>query len=163
MAAQDITPGDVELVRSADMRYRRQVNEVEVRIAAGLLEGGSAAVIEAFEQEYARLFGEGTGYAAAGFAITGVRVRATASTREFRPTELPTQPPDDDAWRGDRDLLFPATGRVRRAVHVYDGHALAPERRVSGPAIVEFPDTSVIVQTDATAMVDRFGSVVIES
>ncbi len=160
MKVQDIAPADVTLVRYADMRYQRQVNEVEVELPGGAVDVD--ALTAAFEREYGRLFGEGTGFAAAGFAITGLRVRGSARSGEFSLAEAAVTESVADARRGERLILFPEGGGEREAVPIFDGPALAPGVDVVGPAIVEFPDTSVIVHGGAVAGVDPFGSVVVQ-
>jgi N-methylhydantoinase A len=160
MTAQSIPLDAVELERAAEMRYRGQVNELEVPAPAGSYDQGKVdELVASFEREYGRLFGEGTGYAAAGIAITRLIVRARATGSDFSVTARPpAQGPVPDPVR-ERSVLL-AGGRAQ--VPVYAGAEFSPGHLVDGPAIVEFPDTSVVVPEHSTAGMDAFGSVVIE-
>ena len=63
----------------------------------------------------------------------------------------------------------PAEGPSRRIwldgrpteARVFDRGALGRDVRIAGPAIVEQPDTTVLVPADHAAQVDRFGNLLI--
>jgi N-methylhydantoinase A len=158
-----VEASDVSLSRFADMRYRRQVNEVEVVAPAGSYGAETVTdLVDGFEREYARIFGEDTGYADAGFTTTGLRLRCTASSGKVsvQPHEVSADE-REAALRGTRELQLGGGGE-RTQVPVYDAAELGPGAQLDGPAIMEFPDTSVIVHPEMRAFVDRFGSVVVE-
>jgi N-methylhydantoinase A len=163
VTSYDVDPDSVLLSRTADMRYRRQVNEVEVPAPTGVYEQATVdELVGRFEREYARIFGEDTGYAAAGFTTTSLRLRATAPTGEFDLTAKRTNGTGvEAARRGDRAVLLDAPG-ARVQVAVYDGQALPAGASVEGAAILEFPDTSVVVHEGMRARIDPYGSVVVE-
>lgn len=160
MTAQSVPADGVVLERAVEMRYRGQVNEVEVPAPDGVYDTARVEeLVASFEAEYGRLFGEGTGYAAAGMAITRLIVRARAMASDFA---IELAPPGQGASMepiGSRDVLR-AHGRA--PVPVYDGRSLVPGHQVLGPGIIEFPDTSVVVPDAATVGMDAFGSVVVE-
>jgi N-methylhydantoinase A len=52
-------------------------------------------------------------------------------------------------------------GSKAEATAVYDGTRLTVGAQAKGPAIIEFPDTTVVVPHDCLATVDPTGSVVI--
>ncbi|QEC50412.1 hydantoinase/oxoprolinase family protein [Baekduia soli] len=160
MTAQGVPADAVVIERATEMRYRGQVNEVEVPAPGGDYDDAKVQeLIGAFEVEYSRLFGEGTGYAAAGMAITRLMVRARASAGDFT---IQTMSDGADAPLepiGERGVVGP---RGRAPVAVYDGALMRPGHQVTGPAIVEFPDTSVVVPDAATVGMDPFGSVVVD-
>src|SRR5260221_11981012 len=62
------------------------------------------------------------------------------------------------AWvRKKRDIYWPELGK-RRATPVYDGEQLASGNKISGPAIVETADTTVVVQPGTKLRVDELGN-----
>jgi N-methylhydantoinase A len=62
----------VEIHRSLDLRYAMQLAEVSVSVPEGPLDASEmSAVADRFERRYAELYGEGSGFSAAGIqAIT---------------------------------------------------------------------------------------------
>src|SRR5262249_49825466 len=58
-----IAPGAARLARSADMRYKGQINEVEVAVSPGRLDEALLAGLTAdFHQRYETLYGAGAGF-----------------------------------------------------------------------------------------------------
>ena len=64
------------------------------------------------------------------------------------------------AVKGTRDILTAGSRRFIPA-NVYDRSALAIGTEIRGPAIVEQPDTTVVIDPGATAIVDHLGNLVI--
>ncbi len=54
-----------------------------------------------------------------------------------------------------------STGGEWHEAAVYDEGALAPGLELDGPAIVEMPDTTIVIGRDQRAGVDEHGNVVI--
>jgi N-methylhydantoinase A/oxoprolinase/acetone carboxylase beta subunit len=63
---------------------------------------------------------------------------------------------------GSRRVNFYATGLEAEEVPIYRTEAPRPGSRARGPAIVELPDTTIVVPHRATLEVDARGSVVID-
>jgi N-methylhydantoinase A len=163
MAGQGVPATDVRVQRFTDMRYSTQVHEVEVDAPDGVYdEAAIADLVDAFEREYERLFGEGSSYAGAEHVMTSMRVRARASLGGFKLAEsdgsggTPTQ-------KGERDVIFYERGIDPVRTPVYDGQALSPGMEIAGPAIVEFMDTTLVLRAETQrATVDPLGSVVVD-
>ena len=62
-----------------------------------------------------------------------------------------------DALRKKRDIYWPDL-RKRRPTPVYDGERLVAGNRIKGPAIVETPDTTVVVHPGSALAVDALGN-----
>ena len=74
-----IAPGVARLARSADMRYKGQINEVEVAVPSGPLDDAALADLVAdFHRRYETLYGSGAGFREARVEIVTYRVRTTA-------------------------------------------------------------------------------------
>jgi N-methylhydantoinase A len=164
MQSQGIPGERIRLSRFAEMRYPLQINQVQVPAPDGEYDEATlVALIAAYEREYARLFGEGTGYAEAGYAITSLRVEGRAQITEHRlGARADAGEPAAVSPTEHRDVTFvgPQTETVSAAV--YDGTELTPGARLAGPAVVGLPNTSVVVPADATLVADSFGSLVLE-
>jgi N-methylhydantoinase A len=149
------------LVRSVELRFRRQTNELAVRVPPGVL-GPAAidAVLADFEAAYERVYGPGTAYTAAGIELASFRV--TAIGRLPKPA-LPRHaegPPDPRAaQKGERRVYY---GRGFRSTPLYDPDLLRAGHQLVGPAIVEGRATTVVIHPGQRASVDPYLNLVIE-
>lgn len=158
---QQLSFDRVEYVRSVDLCYTAQLAEVSVEAPAGDLDHADmVGVAEAFERRYAELYGEGTGFSAAGIQAITFRVRATGIL-PFNP-QLPKladagSPDPGDALLTTRSVCLDARdGFVDTPV--YDYRLLRAGHRVAGPAVIEVPTTTVVVPPRMTGTVDHLGN-----
>lgn len=163
---QQGVPADaIELRRFAELRYALQINEVAVPAEGGHYDAGTVdRLVSNFEYEYERLYGKGSGYAAAGFTLTGLQVHGAAKLSELRVGDLVHQGTGgaESATKPARDVIWYERGAEPSSTPVYDGALLGAGASTSGPAIIEFPDTTVVVPHGCTARIDPTGSVVID-
>lgn len=158
-----LSDADVHLDRFVEMRYRQQVNELRIPAPQGIYRQAEVdLLIAAFEREYELLFGSGSGYPAAGFMITSLRVTARASITEHEFPAIGVGDAADVEPTGWRDVVWYELDPTPRRTPIYDGGRLKPGDRVTGQAIIEFIDTTVILRQGQRATVDTRSSVVIE-
>jgi N-methylhydantoinase A len=145
---------------SLDMRHRGQINEVEVLLAAKRLARTFANPLHRrFYQRYEQIFGRGSSYAEARLEIVTLRLRATAATPRPKLSAAAKQSARirADAALGKRNVYWAELNRAV-ASPIYDGAALVPGNRIAGPAVIETPDTTVVVHPGRTLKVDAFGN-----
>ncbi len=156
---------EVRLERFARCKYGLQVYEVEARVSDGPLDGAAAqAVSAAFEDVYARRYGKDAGYRQAGVILTGIGLRVHGRVRKPAAAagSLGDAEPTGDARGGVRPVYWPEL-RSRVATPVWHGEQLVAGNVVEGPAVVELPDTTVVVRPDARLEIDAFGNAVVSS
>jgi N-methylhydantoinase A len=161
---ESLGDGDVQLDRFVEMRYRLQVNELRIPAPAGHY--GDAEIqqlIDTFEREYELLYGQGSGYPAAGFMITTIRVSARAAMTSHELAAAGVGETYDVEPAGHRDVVWYELDATPRSTAVYDGSGLRPGARVTGPAIVEFIDTTLVLRHGQVAVVDPWSSIVIDA
>ena len=160
MARDGVASGRLRLEFALDMRHKGQINEVEVVLPASRLEEGfEPALFAAFFTRYEDLYGRSASFRASRLEIVTFRLRATAATFEPRLAEagrLVAEIPQR-ARRSARPVYWQTLGR-REASAVYDGALLLPGNRLSGPALVETTDTTVVVPPGRSLAVDAFGN-----
>ncbi len=154
---------DVHLDRFVELRYRQQVNELRIPAPQGVYRQAEVnQLIAAFEQEYELLFGPGSGYPDAGFMITSLRVTARASVTEHQFIATDAGDPVDVEPASWREVVWYEVDTTPRRTPVYDGGRLRPGERVTGRAIIEFIDTTIVLRQRQRATVDARSSIVIE-
>lgn len=157
---QGIARGDIVLSHHAELRYALQTNQVSVTVEGGEYDAGAVdRMVAVFEDEYERLFGEGSGYSAAGVQLTSLEVHGHGpmSDVSIESVELGN---DSDAIPSEREreVLWPGGARN---TPVFDASRLKPGWEVAGPAILEFPDTTVLVGPGDSAVIHGTGSVLL--
>jgi len=144
------------LKRFADVRYRRQAYELTVPVADGpITEATLAALAEAFHQKHMRTYG----HANAEEPVQIVNLRLTAIGR--RPGLTLRQPPTVAARvESKREVWFPELGMTPTRVVRRDGLALGGH--ITGPAIIESLDSTVVVPPGWEVRVNPEGFLIAE-
>src|SRR5262249_30392405 len=150
---------EITLRRTADMRYVGQGFEVTVPPPDGPLPSSSREDLrERFLATYAELFER---------RITDVPVEAMswrlAATAPVPNVELNFggQPARrGDARKGTREAYFPQTGFAPCAV--YDRYSLVAGTQISGPAVVEERESTIVAGPDSRITVDEHLNVIVE-
>ena len=92
--------------------------------------------------------------------MVGIHVTATASVGRMEVRRRETgQSSAIDARKGTRDVDYAPDGTFRATI--YDGERLRPGMKLSGPAIVEEPASTIVIHDGNDAEIDGFGNVVI--
>ncbi|WP_176598168.1 MULTISPECIES: hydantoinase/oxoprolinase family protein [Sphingobium] len=160
MGRQGIELSRVVLHREIDIRYGLQLEEVTTPLASGSVTTEALETsVEDFERRYARLFGEGSGFAGAGIhAITfRIRGRGVLETNPvFEPLPRAASSDPSPAILERRPVcLSSSKGFVDTPI--YDYHALLAGHRISGPAVIQVPTTSVVVPDGMVGDIDEIG------
>jgi len=141
---------------AADMRYVGQSYEIEVDVdPAWLAPGGDAPIRSAFHRAHERAYGHADREAPAEIVNLRVQLRAARPRVPLAEVEATTALP---APRATRRIWL--DGRPVEA-RVFDRDALGRGARLRGPAIIEQPDTTVLVPADHAGEVDRFGNLLL--
>ena len=159
LVSEGARPEEVEVRYSADLRYLRQVHELNLPMDEGLANRLEMDTLHAgFDARHERLFGYGLPEEV--LEVVNLRVRCVA--RGPRP-ELPrvrlagTGPPSPD---GARRAYNPGEMSFRDFA-VYRGEILNGGCRLQGPAIVELPQTTLVVPSMFGLRLDDVGSFVL--
>ena len=126
--------------RQIAMRYQGQNYEQEVSFGSGEID--DTALQNAYER-YGQLYSEFYGYRLDGIPIELVRLAVIATGEAPHFGRLPGVPEASEGEQATRDVYFPEGGFVPAKIARRD--ALAPGAVLSGPAIVEFMDSTVVV------------------
>lgn len=146
-----------------DMAYLGQTHTVSVPLPVTVREGrvtppSEAEIAEAFDaayrETYGRLLQNGTR------RIINLRTAVTGKRPRF---DLSTLAPEggstEAALKGRRRVHF---GEAWHETRIYDRLALPVGAEVPGPAILEQPDTTVLIEPELVGRIDSFGNTIIE-
>jgi N-methylhydantoinase A len=158
MREEQIPAEDVRFERKLDLRYGIQKYELSVPVAGGKLqETDKAAWRRLFDERHEQHYGS----RATDQQVEIVNYHLTARVVLPKPkvTELPFQGENpENAFKGRRRAYF--DGWVDCLL--YDRERLGCGNRLSGPAIIEQVDSTVVVHPGQSVEVDRFGNLIIQ-
>jgi N-methylhydantoinase A len=164
LGADGIDPAHARLARSADIRYKGQINEVEVPVASGTLDAAALEQLVAdFHRRYETVYGQGAGFHEARLEVVTYRVRASAVSAKPRIVAAPERDraPSAEARAGTRPVYWSELGDFDKTP-VFWGDRLQAGNVVPGPAIIQVPDTTIVVHPFQTARIDPYGNVLID-
>ncbi len=155
LAGEKVDPADIEVQAALDLRYVGQWHELTLQIG----ELDPARIAEAFNAEHDLLFGYST--AEMPVEVLACRVTTTGTTQKPGHGALVDARADAEAAQiGERPVWSPLERRLA-PTPVYDGPVLGAGAALSGPAIVELANTTIVVLDGFELLVDRFGSFVL--
>lgn len=144
--------------RVAKMRYKGQVHDLEVSVPTGSLdEEDVAAISERFQARYEQRYSPAARLETAVEQFVTFRLEARVGVEQFeRETAAPgdTDPPAAAEKPMREVFLDEAVGRVE--VDVWDGLELRPGNELDGPAVVDMPNTSVVVHDGQSVSVNEY-------
>jgi len=144
--------------REVDMRYVGQGHEIRVPLPSREGWGGDGAALRAaFEREYRRLY-DRLGPAGVPLEMVTWRVRSEGP----RPSlELRVAGEAGEARKGARQAWMPELGGMTE-VPVYDRYRMGPGTRLTGPAIAEERESTLVVGPGAACSVDASWNLEVE-
>jgi N-methylhydantoinase A len=161
ITAQSVPPGEIETAAFVDMRFRFQIHELTVEIPARpITPDGLDALVERFIENYELRFGEGSAFTAAGVEMVTWRVVMTG--RLAKPSLAAGVAQDGASVHPPRSRPVYLGGGWHDAA-IYDETALRLDSTFSGPAIIELPDTTIVVGVGQVASVDANRNVFLEA
>lgn len=153
---------DILFRRYLDMRYRRQVNEIIIPVPLGRLQEEDVdKLVALFEKKYEELYGQGAAFREAGVEITTFRVGAVAPLPKPRLKRYKVQVSDgSQALMGERRVFFNEE-RGFVPTRVYRGLDLIAGTILTGPAIIEYPGTTVVIGPLQRGRIDEYLNTII--
>ncbi|RBI62339.1 hydantoinase/oxoprolinase family protein [halophilic archaeon] len=154
--AEGVDPEELELARSADLRYAGQEHTVTTPLQDdhdGIDDRTMTATLDRFHELHEKTY---------NFHLDDpaevVNLRLTATAAVPRPSIEPVDRTGsvDDAHKETRLVDYGADGE--HDAHVYERDRLPVEAAIDGPAIVEEPACTTLVHPDQRLTVDDYGT-----
>jgi len=152
--------GDLQLERSLDMKFRRQVHHIRISVPPGELgERDVESLLTSFEQTYEQIYGRGTAYRKAGIEVSNFVL--TAATKTYKPKLKEMEPggkSPEAARAGERQVYFDSFV----STPVFRVELLRSGNGIAGPAIIESAATTLLLHPGQTASVDSYLNLLLE-
>lgn len=165
LVAEGFAPEDMRFDWSVDLRYGRQVHHVTTPLEGGPPVDATALdrLARSFEALYEQRYGRGSAFRAAGIELVTFRLRAAG--RMERPAAIEETAGDTDpshAALGRRTIYVEGAGGMVDA-DIYDFERMVPANEVEGPAVIQTPITTVVLQSGQRARMDPHRNLMIEA
>lgn len=150
---------EIDLKRSLDMRYVGQVHECTVDIETFAI---GAATIETIKNAFHRRHEQLYTYAEPGTPIEVVNIESTFYGRvsKPKPPSIAAGASPAEAIKEHRTMIFSADG-ARIEAPVYDGSRLGAGATMQGPAVIEEPTTTIVLDPGWVATLHPRGTYVL--
>ena len=157
--AAGVAKADADIFRTVDMRYRRQTHDIVVPFPSGPVSQSTiASAVDLFEKTYEALYGKGSGFRQAGIELTTFRVEGLGRTKK----PVPHHPATSGKPASKTRPIFDTASNGWIDTPVWQWQDLPIGEKITGPAMIEHPQTAVHVAAGQVAVVDRFGNLVID-
>jgi 5-oxoprolinase (ATP-hydrolysing)/N-methylhydantoinase A len=152
---------DMRFERFAECRYKGQGYELRIPLPDGHTTL-AAAVRENFDAAHTRAYGKA--FPARDVEIVTLRATGSGRIPQITPNEIAvgTKAPEPEAISAWNEITFqhPDGGEATRYnTPRYDRRRLKAGNQITGPAIIEQMDSTIILPPDFTAEVDQHGNV----
>src|SRR4029077_17972722 len=128
--------------------YRYQVHELNVPLASGIAKISAEEMDQVygrFDEVYEKTYGAGSGYADAGKEIMVFRVIAVGEIEKPNIKRYPVKKESaNKSLKGKREIYFDEYSRFIPTT-IYDFSRMTPGTEISGPAIIETPITTIVI------------------
>jgi N-methylhydantoinase A len=115
--------------------------------------------MQTFADKYESLYGKGSAFKEAGVEIGVLRVAAVGTIP--RPSLAYQAHQTADTVVSSREVYWRELKRFV-STPIYDGAKLAARLNIEGPAIIEMPETTIVLHPESTGQLDEYGNFVIE-
>jgi len=154
--AAGVPPDECTVQQEAALRFAGQSYSLTVRLAANPLSVAGLRklredFVAAYRERYYRLNPD------APVELVNWRVSVTGPEPKLRIAPLDRK--GRSVRKGARPVYFPDKDSFLDCP-VYDRYAMAPGRRFRGPAVIEEPESTVVIGPGTTAMIDKNGNLV---
>jgi N-methylhydantoinase A len=156
LVSEGVDESDHAFEYFAECRYFRQDIQMSIPVTIGNLrdETSLAEIKDDFEARHDRRFGF---LLDAPLEIANLRVIGKGTLQGVTIEEQePTDPDPSDAEIDSNDVYF---GGEHYETLIYDRTELQPGNKIDGPVIVTDDDSTVVVQPDHFATIDRYGNI----
>ncbi len=155
---------DIVLMRSLDMRFKRQTHEVEIEVPSRELTKEDIDQLGSrFEEKYELLFGKGTSYREAGVEMTTFRVDAVGKIWKPSLRKFDKEGQDSKHALKEKRMVFSRKADDFQDTPIYIGEKLRSGNKLSGPAVIEYLGTTIVVHDGQSAMLDPYINVIIDT
>jgi N-methylhydantoinase A len=145
-----------------DCRYLKQYHEVSFIVPRSAIDASdSSEILQRFHAEHTALYGYSLKADGSPVEIINLRVQSRGATDKPKFRGQTFAGPDPAAALKGRRRAYVSDEENFRDIPCFDGSRLRYGNRIAGPALIESPTTTILVEANWEAAADRYGSLVL--
>lgn len=159
----NMTDDKIVIQRVADCRYEGQGYEMRVPVIGGeVTEETIEKLKDSFHEIHKKQFGRS--FRQVAVEIVNIRVIGTGKIEDLQPIKIEKGNGDiSGAVVGERQVTFKVDGQPKHMMtKVYDRTKFKAGDVISGPAIINQMDTTIVIEPDCVGHVNDYGIIVID-
>ena len=159
----NMTDDKIVIQRVADCRYEGQGYEMRVPVIGGeVTEETIEKLKDSFHEIHKKQFGRS--FRQVAVEIVNIRVIGTGKIEDLQPIKIEKGNGDiSSAVVGERQVTFKVDGQPKHMMtKVYDRTKFKAGDVISGPAIINQMDTTIVIEPDCVGHVNDYGIIVID-
>jgi N-methylhydantoinase A len=157
LADENLSDEQLRFERAVDLRYRGQSFDLRVPVPDDLDDEAMDAVARQFHDRHEARYGHASPDEPLELVTVRLRARGVVEPPDLAPAG--SEGSVEDAVAEQRTVTF--DGQPHET-WVYDRARLPIDGSLDGPAVVEGPESTIVVRPDQRARVDGYGNVVVE-
>ncbi|MFB6299731.1 MAG: hydantoinase/oxoprolinase family protein [Halobacteriales archaeon] len=158
LAAEGLAPGEMAFDRVLDMRYVGQSFELAIPAPEGTIDGTAKETIaERFHEAHERRYGHASSSEPVELVTIRLRARGTVPMPDLKRADGGET--IEAAIKEERSVVYDGTAHDTR---IYDRPTLPGDASFEGPAVIEGPESTIVVHPDQRVRVDEYGNVIVE-
>lgn len=163
LVEDNMTDDKIVIQRVADCRYEGQGYEMRVPVIGGeVTEETIEKLKDSFHEIHKKQFGRS--FRQVAVEIVNIRVIGTGKIEDLQPIKIEKGNGDvSSAIVGERQVTFKVDGQPKHMMtKVYDRTKFKAGDVISGPAIINQMDTTIVIEPDCVGNVNDYGIIVID-
>ena len=163
LVEDNMTDDKIVIQRVADCRYEGQGYEMRVPVIGGeVTEETIEKLKDSFHEIHKKQFGRS--FRQVAVEIVNIRVIGTGKIEDLQPIKIEKGNGDiSGAVVGERQVTFKVDGQPKHMMtKVYDRTKFKAGDVISGPAIINQMDTTIVIEPDCVGNVNDYGIIVID-
>lgn len=163
LVEDNMTDDKIVIQRVADCRYEGQGYEMRVPVIGGeVTEETIEKLKDSFHEIHKKQFGRS--FRQVAVEIVNIRVIGTGKIEDLQPIKIENGNGDiSGAVVGERQVTFKVDGQPKHMMtKVYDRTKFKAGDVISGPAIINQMDTTIVIEPDCVGNVNDYGIIVID-
>lgn len=163
LVEDNMTDDKIVIQRVADCRYEGQGYEMRVPVIGGeVIEETIEKLKDSFHEIHKKQFGRS--FRQVAVEIVNIRVIGTGKIEDLQPIKIEKGNGDiSGAVVGERQVTFKVDGQPKHMMtKVYDRTKFKAGDVISGPAIINQMDTTIVIEPDCVGNVNDYGIIVID-